>query len=123
MPSAEGHHRPLNARRRPTVATTVPGLLSLRHYDRGWLRGDLLAGVTVAAYLIPQVMAYAQIAGLPPAGGLLAIIAPTLVYAILAIIEVGLLLKYIKKGAPEVVVEDPYEDAKNDDNKQLYFAY
>ena len=83
VPSAEGHHRPLNARRRPTVATTVPGLLSLRHYDRGWLRGDLLAGVTVAAYLIPQVMAYAQIAGLPPAAGLLAIVAPTLVYAVL----------------------------------------
>ena len=83
VPSAEGHHRPLNARRRPTVATTVPGLLSLRHYDRGWLRGDLLAGVTVAAYLIPQVMAYAQIAGLPPAAGLLAIVAPILVYAVL----------------------------------------
>ncbi len=47
----------------------------------------------------------------------------TLVYAILAVIEVALLLKYIRKGAPEVVVEDPYEDAKNDDNKQLYFAY
>lgn len=47
----------------------------------------------------------------------------TLVYAILAVIEVALLLKYIKKGAPEVVVEDPYEDAKNDDQKQLYFAY
>jgi cytochrome d ubiquinol oxidase subunit I len=47
----------------------------------------------------------------------------TLVYAILAVIEVALLLKYIKKGAPEVVVEDPYEDAKNGDNKQLYFAY
>jgi cytochrome d ubiquinol oxidase subunit I len=47
----------------------------------------------------------------------------TLVYAILAVIEVALLLKYIRKGAPEVVVEDPYEDAKNDDTKQLYFAY
>jgi cytochrome d ubiquinol oxidase subunit I len=47
----------------------------------------------------------------------------TVVYAILAIIEVALLLKFIKKGAPEVVVEDPYEDAKNGDNKQLYFAY
>jgi cytochrome d ubiquinol oxidase subunit I len=47
----------------------------------------------------------------------------TLVYLILAIIEVALLLKYIKKGAPEVVVEDPYEDAKKDDDKQLYFAY
>ena len=39
----------------------------LRGYRRTWLRGDLLAGVTVAAYLIPQVMAYAQVAGLPVA--------------------------------------------------------
>ena len=66
-----------------TVATTFPGITVWRTYQRGWLRGDLLAGVTVAAYLIPQVMAYAQIAGLPPAAGLLAIIAPTLVYAVL----------------------------------------
>jgi SulP family sulfate permease len=83
MPTAEGHHRPLSQRRRPTVATTFPGLVTLRHYERGWVRGDLLAGVTVAAYLIPQVMAYAQIAGLPPATGLLAVMAPTLVYAVL----------------------------------------
>ena len=47
----------------------------------------------------------------------------TLLYAVLAIIEVGLLLKYVKAGAPEVVVEDPYGDAKKDDDKQLYFAY
>ena len=83
VPTADGHHRPLSERRRPTLATTLPGLVVLRHYQRGWLRGDVLAGVTVAAYLIPQVMAYAQIAGLPPAAGLLAIVAPTLVYAVL----------------------------------------
>lgn len=47
----------------------------------------------------------------------------TLVYAILAVIEVALLLKYIKAGAPEDVVEDPYKDASDSDNKQLYFAY
>ena len=35
-----------------------------------WLRGDLVAGVTVAAYLIPQVMAYAELAGLPAVAGL-----------------------------------------------------
>ena len=83
VPTAEGHHRPLSARRPPTVATTFPGLVTLRHYERGWLRGDLLAGVTVAAYLIPQVMAYAQIAGLPAAAGLVAVVAPTLAYAVL----------------------------------------
>lgn len=34
-------------------------------YQRAWLRPDLLAGITVTAYLIPQVMAYAELAGLP----------------------------------------------------------
>ncbi len=47
----------------------------------------------------------------------------TLVYAILAIIEVGLIVKYIKAGAPEDVVDDPFDQAKQEDNKQLYFAY
>jgi len=45
----------------------------------------------------------------------------TLVYGILAVIEIKLLLKYIKAGAPETVVEDPYEDAASND--KLYFAY
>jgi cytochrome d ubiquinol oxidase subunit I len=47
----------------------------------------------------------------------------TVVYAVLAVIEVALLLRQVKKGAPEVVVEDPFEEAKKDDDKQLYFAY
>lgn len=44
----------------------------------------MVAGVTVAAYLIPQVMAYATVAGLPPVVGLWATIAPLAVYALLA---------------------------------------
>ena len=48
-----------------------------------WLRGDLLAGLTVAAYLIPQVMAYATLAGLSPIVGLWAALAPLLIYALL----------------------------------------
>ena len=67
----------------PRWAQFAPGLHTLLHYDRGWLRGDLLAGITVAAYLIPQVMAYAEIAGLPPIVGLWAILTPLLVYALL----------------------------------------
>jgi len=55
---------------------------ALVHYDRSWLRGDLLAGITVAAYLVPQVMAYAEVAGLPAAAGLSTVVAPLLVYAI-----------------------------------------
>ncbi|WUM82115.1 sulfate permease [Streptomyces sp. NBC_00328] len=60
----------------------LPGLLVLRHYRRSWLRGDLLAGVTVAAYLVPQVMAYASVAGLPPVVGLWAILPAIVLYAL-----------------------------------------
>jgi MFS superfamily sulfate permease-like transporter len=49
--------------RRP--ARLLPGLVVLRGYRWPWLRGDVLAGLTVAAYLVPQVMAYAGLAGLP----------------------------------------------------------
>ncbi len=60
-----------------------PGLVTLRGYQRAWLRGDLIAGVTVAAYLVPQVMAYAGVAGLPPVTGLWAALAPLACYAVL----------------------------------------
>nr|WP_239579004.1 sulfate permease [Microlunatus panaciterrae] len=53
------------------------------HYRRTWLRGDLLAGVTVAAYLVPQVMAYAEVAGLPAVSGLWACVGPLMIYAVL----------------------------------------
>ena len=66
----------------PGAWRVVPGLHRLRHYERGWLRPDALAGVAVAAYLIPQVMAYAEVAGLPPVVGLWAIGGATLVYAV-----------------------------------------
>jgi high affinity sulfate transporter 1 len=52
-------------------------------YRRSWLRGDLLAGVTVAAYLVPQVMAYARVAGLSPAAGLWAAVPALIIYALL----------------------------------------
>ena len=55
----------------------------IRGYQRTWLRGDLLAGITVAAYLVPQVMAYATIAGLPPVAGLWAALPALAVYALL----------------------------------------
>ena len=58
----------------------LPGVVALRNYERSWLRGDVLAGITVAAYLVPQVMAYAVIAGLPAVVGLWAVLAPMLIY-------------------------------------------
>jgi high affinity sulfate transporter 1 len=60
----------------------LPGLALPRGYKRSWLRGDVLAGLTVAAYLVPQVMAYADVAGLPPVAGLWAILAPLALYVL-----------------------------------------
>ncbi|WP_158888103.1 SulP family inorganic anion transporter [Amycolatopsis anabasis] len=56
---------------------------TVRRYRRAWLRGDLIGGITVAAYLVPQVMAYAEVAGLPPVAGLWAITGPLAVYPFL----------------------------------------
>lgn len=53
-----------------------------RRYQRDDLRGDLSAGLTVGAMLIPQGMAYAQLAGLPPEVGLYSVTLPLLAYAI-----------------------------------------
>jgi sulfate permease, SulP family len=58
------------------------GATLLRRYERAWLRPDIVAGVTVAAYLVPQVMAYAQLAGLDPVVGLWSAILPAIVYAL-----------------------------------------
>jgi len=63
-------------------SSLLPGIASLRRYERPWLRGDLVAGCTVAAYLIPQVMAYAEVAGLPAVTGLWAIIGSLAAYAL-----------------------------------------
>lgn len=67
---------------RSAFAALTPGIGALRGYRRGWLRGDLVAGITVAAYLVPQVMAYAEVAGLAPVVGLWTIIASLLVYTV-----------------------------------------
>jgi sulfate permease, SulP family len=54
----------------------------LRRYRRSDLRGDVSAGLTVAVMLVPQGMAYALLAGLPPVVGLYASTVPLLVYAL-----------------------------------------
>jgi SulP family sulfate permease len=53
----------------------------IKNYDSDLFKGDLSAGITVAVMLIPQGMAYAMIAGLPPVYGLYAAIFPQMVYA------------------------------------------
>ena len=58
----------------------VPGLALFRDYRREWLSADLLAGVSVCVVMIPSVIAYAALMGLPPQHGLYAALVPLLVY-------------------------------------------
>jgi len=63
--------------------TYAPGIGALRDYHRPWLRADAFAGIAVAAYLVPQVMAYASIVGVPPVVGLWTALAALTAYAAL----------------------------------------
>jgi sulfate permease, SulP family len=58
-----------------------PVFRSLRGYQRSWLRGDAVAGLTVWAVLVPEALAYASIAGVSPVVGLYAAPAALLLYA------------------------------------------
>ena len=60
----------------------IPALEWLRNYKKEYFKGDLIAGLTVGVMLIPQGMAYAMLAGLPPIYGLYASIVPLILYAI-----------------------------------------
>jgi sulfate permease, SulP family len=62
------------------LAGLVPALGWLRGYQRGWLRGDIVAGITLAAYLMPAGIGTATLAGLPPAAGLYACLFSGLVF-------------------------------------------
>ena len=65
------------------LARVVPGLAMLRGYQRSWLRADLVAGLVLAAILVPQGMAYAELAGLPTVTGLYTTIACLVGYALM----------------------------------------
>ena len=59
------------------------GLAQLRGYRPDWFRADLLAGITVTAYLVPQCLAYADLAGVEPVTGLWVAVVAMVAYALL----------------------------------------
>lgn len=65
------------------IKEKIPILQWLPGYQRSWLKHDLFAGLTVGVILIPQGIAYATIAGLPPIYGLYTALIPQIVYAIM----------------------------------------
>ena len=71
-----------NARTRTRPGVTA-GLAQLRGYNAGWFRADALAGITVTAYLVPQCLAYADLAGVQPVTGLWVAVVAMIAYALL----------------------------------------
>jgi high affinity sulfate transporter 1 len=66
---------------RPPAAKPWPAFASLQGYRRAWVRTDVVAGLTVWAVLVPEALAYASIAGVPPVVGLYAAIPSLVLYA------------------------------------------
>ncbi len=64
------------------LARLIPILSWLPRYDRAWLVADILAGLTLWGLVVPEGMAYAGIADLPPQAGLYTLVASLLVYAL-----------------------------------------
>src|SRR5512132_913301 len=64
------------------LRSVAPGLGLLSSYRRSWLSKDLVAGLVLTALLVPQGMAYAELAGLPPITGLYTSILCLLGYAV-----------------------------------------
>ena len=85
----------------------------ISNYSSGFLKRDLFAGITVAALLIPQGMAYALIAGLPPIYGLYAALTPQIIYALLgtsrqlAVGPVALDSLLVATGLGALSIDDP----------------
>ena len=65
------------------LARRLPGLASLRAYDRAWLGTDVVAGLSVAAVALPVGIAYADLVGVPAQYGIYAAIFPMLAYVLM----------------------------------------
>lgn len=65
------------------VRSSLPILTWLPNYRLSWLSADAIAGFTIWGLLIPEMIAYASLAGLPPEAGLYTLLASLTLYAVL----------------------------------------
>ena len=86
MTEVHKHRRPTDHGhgRAGRVARWLPIVGVLGSYRRAWLLRDVVAAVTVCAVLVPQALAYGQLAGLSPVAGLYAALAPLVLYPLFA---------------------------------------
>ncbi|MDQ4078699.1 MAG: SulP family inorganic anion transporter, partial [Chloroflexota bacterium] len=79
----DNEHRKITPPERNGISSFIPSITWLSSYQVGDLAQDLLSGLFLAVLLVPQAMAYALLAGLPPQVGLYASILPAVLYAFL----------------------------------------
>lgn len=87
MPTLHGHEDIAAVERRlrrelRSSLHSVPGIRMVTSYRREWLRKDVVAGIVLTTLLVPQGMAYAELAGLPPITGLYTSVMCLLAYAV-----------------------------------------
>ncbi len=99
---SETHSKPSGS-----IARLIPILAWLPQYNRAWLVADIIAGLTLWGLVVPEGMAYAGIADLPPQAGLYTLVASLLIYALFGSsrhLSVGALLhggvNHIHGGCP-----------------------
>lgn len=99
------------------VGRWVPGIELARSYERRWWSNDLAAGLSLTALLVPQGMAYAELAGLPAVTGLYTTVVALIAYALLGPSPILVLgpdsalgpLIFAAVAAVVVVADDPAE--------------
>jgi MFS superfamily sulfate permease-like transporter len=80
--TARGHETEAVPAAHRAVKRWVPGLATIASYRRKWLAKDIVAGIVLSTLLVPQGMAYAELAGLPPITGLYTSVLCLLGYAV-----------------------------------------
>jgi sulfate permease, SulP family len=93
----------------------TPLLPSLRGYRPGWIRLDVLAGLSVWAVLVPESLAYATIAGVPPVVGLYAAIPALVLYAVFGTSRVVVVATMSATAALSASIVGMYASAGGDD--------
>ena len=111
-----------STRTEPAIARIAPGIASLWSYKPEWLRQDLVAGLVLTALLVPQGMAYAELAGLPPITGLYTTILCLIGYAVFGPSRVLVLGPDSALGPMIAATLIPLTAAKGDPNRAVAYA-
>ena len=111
-----------STRTEPAIARIAPGIASFWSYKPEWLRQDLVAGLVLTALLVPQGMAYAELAGLPPITGLYTTILCLIGYAVFGPSRVLVLGPDSALGPMIAATLIPLTAANGDPNRAVAYA-